>query len=79
MRLRGVRLNGDVELLADACQKCQAVFRVVAVAGAHEMCGAGELVIAAEHGLRVIRAHVSVHFREGVDGWQASGLGASWV
>ncbi len=53
-----VILDGDVESLSVACQIYQAVVRVIAVAGPYEIRGAGELVIAAEHGLRII--HVGV-------------------
>ena len=47
-------LNCNIELLPLACQQCQAVVHVVAVAGPDEIRGAGEFVIASEHGLRVI-------------------------
>jgi len=53
-----VALNCDVELLPRGCLKCQAVVHVIAVAGPDEIRGAGELVIAAEHGLRIIRVGV---------------------
>ncbi len=47
--------DGDAGLLPLACQIYQAVVRVIAVVGPHEICGAGELVIAAERRLRIIR------------------------
>ena len=53
-----VVFDGDIELLPRACQICQAVIHVIAVAGPDEVCGARELVIAAEHGLRIIRAYL---------------------